>query len=131
MGVEQPHREGDVAHAASQQQSQERAQQEPEQGLGRDAPHGAGVGNAADGQRDGGEHHRDDDQLQRLNKELANDIEDAEGALCALCGDVLEQEIVDRGPDLTLPAGDEALAQEHEGEARRQAADQRNGHSFC
>ena len=131
MGVEEAHGIGGIAHASGQCQRHKGAEQEPEEGLGRDAAHGAGIGDAADGQRDGGEDHRDDDQLQRLDEELADDIEDAEGALCALCGDILEQELVDRGPDLTLPAGDEALAQEHEGEARRQAADQRNGHSFC
>ena len=128
VGIEQPHGIGGVTHDARQQQRQKRAQQEPEQGLGRDAAHGAGVRNAADGQRNGGEDHRDDDQLQRLDEELADDVEEAEGALGPFRRDVLEQEVVDGGPHLCAAAGDQALPQEHEGDAGCQTTHQRDGH---
>ena len=58
------------------------------------AAHGAGVCNAADGQRNGGKDHGDDHQLQRLDEELADDVEDAKGTLSALGGDILEQQVV-------------------------------------
>ena len=130
-GVEQAHGVGAVAHTACQQQRQEGAQQEPEQGLCGNAAHGAGVCNAANGQRNGGKDHGDDHQLQRLDEELADDVEDAKGTLSALGGDILEQQVVDGGPGLCLTAGVQMLPQEHKGQTGHQAADQRDRHAFC
>ena len=130
MGVEQAHGIGGIAHAAGQCQRHKGAQQEPEEGLGRDAAHGAGVGDAADGQRDGGEHHRDDDQLQCLDEELANDVEQAQCTFCALGGDVLKEQVVDGLPDAAVAGSNELLTQHHKGKACRKAADQRYCHPF-
>lgn len=131
VGVEQAHGVGAVAHTACQQQRQEGAQQEPEQGLCRNAAHGADVCNAANGQRNGGKDHGDDHQLQRLDEELADDVEDAKGTLSALGGDILKQQVVDGGPGLCLTAGVQMLPQEHKGQTGHQAADQRDRHAFC
>ena len=131
VGVEQAHGIGGVAHASGQCQRHKGAEQEPEEGLGRDAAHGAGIGDAADGQRDGGEDHRDDDQLQCFDEELADDVEEAERTFRALCGDVLEEQVVDGLPDAAVAGSHELFAQHHKGKACRQTANQRHRHLSC
>ena len=69
--------------------------------------------------------------MQRLDEELADDVEDAKGTLSALGGDILEQQVVDGGPGLCLTAGVQMLPQEHKGQTGHQAADQRDRHAFC
>ena len=131
MGVEEAHGIGGIAHASGQCQRHKGAEQEPEEGLGRDAAHGAGIGDAADGQRDGGEDHRDDDQLQCFDEELADDVEEAERTFRALCGDVLEEQVVDGLPDAAVAGSHELFAQHHKGKACRQTANQRHRHLSC
>ena len=128
LGIEQAHGVGGIAHAARQQQRQERTQQEPEQGLCGNAAHGAGVRNAANGQGNGSEHHGDDHQLQRFDEQLADDVKDAERLLRTLDRDILEQQVIDGGPRLRIAACVQVLPQHHKGKACRQAADQRNAH---
>ena len=79
----------------------------------------------------GGEDHRDDDQLQCFDEELADDVEEAERTFRALCGDVLEEQVVDGLPDAAVAGSHELFAQHHKGKACRQTANQRHRHLSC
>ena len=126
MHIEQTGLEEQQRHGTGDHQSDGAGHHEPADGLGGDAAQGGGLADLADGHDHGAEDHGHDDQLQRADEQLTADVEEADGALGALGGDVLEEDVVGQGPDLAVRS--EELTDCHEQQTHEDAGDHGDQH---
>ena len=98
----------------------------PADGFGGNTAQGGCLADLTDGHDHRAEHHRDDDQLQSPDEQLAADIKQAHSAFRTLCGNILEQDIVDHTPGCALCA--QILSERHEKQAYKNTGHHSNQH---